>query len=170
MPAPTSKLTKEEIKKQQDDLAAAKVAELAALDPNADPNLDPNADPAADPAEPIVPDPNAPLDPAADPAEPVVTPDPAAPAPVTPPAPQVDYREKFAQSTANSQLLEARLKAYKEANSLPTPTDDECRARFGDSWDEESEITNQNARMNLSNEKRDTRITENDARILLGDL
>ena len=65
---------------------------------------------------------------------PPVTPEPVEPAAVTPPA--VDYEKKFADSTRENQILQARLaeEERKRQESTKEPTDSEYRAAFPD-WD-----------------------------------
>ena len=79
-----------------------------------------------------MPDPN--LPPETEPVPPVATP-PAEP-PVEPTPPAVDYEKKFADSTRENQLLQAKLAEEQRARQELTkePTDSELRTAFP-SWD-----------------------------------
>lgn len=76
-----------------------------------------------------------------------------------PPAKDVDYKKKFAASTAEAQRLAQSNKTYEEkieeANNLPEPTDEECRTEYGaDEWDALDAVTQKIARKSLHSDKK----------------
>lgn len=69
-----------------------------------------------------------------------------------------DFKKKFADSTAEAQVLALRNKKYEEriqeARVSPAPTDEECRDAYGADWDKSSDMQKSIARDALHNKRK----------------
>ena len=75
-----------------------------------------------------------------------------------PEEPKENYREKFAASTAENQVLRLKTEkleqAHEQAASLPEPTDEECLKEYGEEWEDLSDLHKRIVRENLHSRKK----------------
>lgn len=69
----------------------------------------------------------------------------------------IDYKTRYSDSSAEARILAERNRVYEEAieeaENLPEPTDDECRAEYGEAWDDKDDMDKSLARQVLQDKR-----------------